>query len=490
MAERIAWDEEFTLGPEGPYGPQYDNAGRPISTLGALKIIEAHLPDHYDALKRAWNVAPETDVEGLAERIGRQIRVVDSLNADPVRVWATADGKYKVSVYRGTPYTRQVPSRTVAAAQSRARQAAQPAQGAERVWGERPPAPAQVEEEPEDLTQQGYLIAVILNPKTLQPCLAYYSSASSQIYITTPEGKLVGTGYFDSDQPAGDKYRVSEVSGYPRAHTPKGVTEMGSGYGTVLYAALAAAAHLNSEQDLDLELSVDGDGISSNVHRSASANAWWDAAKRRHIAFAETIEIDREQIEEFGLEEELDREEEFETSLSPHRPGLRAELEEALEYEDDIYPTRIDRVEVEGTQAVRVDEYITEADILPFERPRDRYGVLGVKNIVLAVCNFPVYELPLPAIALKRPADFEEESVLDFNDDAAKLLNLQGIGFTVLVTIAEIYRLAGKNKLFERLQEEALGTPMGYLLENPARSAEQRKVYEKLQIADYASLPD
>lgn len=124
------------------------------------------------------------------------------------------------------------------------------------------------------------IFALLVNPRNGEPLYAELSADREDVTIRTLDDTERGTGTFHD---YGAKYSLSErITELPRAHTPDGVTEKGTGLGTVLYGALCAAAHREYEGKLRVKVGISGNGISSNEHRSKFASEWWKNARERY----------------------------------------------------------------------------------------------------------------------------------------------------------------------------------------------------------------
>jgi hypothetical protein len=333
----------------------------------------------------------------------------------------------------------------------------------------------------------------ILNPKTLQPSFVYWSHDMDRVVITDHHGRRVGAGYYDTS--GHSDYKTSEASGYPRAHTPDGVSVTGMGYGTVLYSGLSMGAMLASKGLTDFELDVDGEGISSNEHRSYSASKWWRSAKELGIAYEEEVE---------GDEQEEEVEEEFDVTLDPsdHR-GLHQELLSALENED-IYPDTIEPINVTGsTLEIRETQGSSIADVLPCA-PIPGLAK-GAEPLILFATAQELTEgdatilgeefrrdrsspqVPKPMQLLH---EIGSDTHLDFNEKLAHLLNVSDTNVFMQALIEQVYASAGAKRLFEKVSEESIGLPYGYLLENSKRTRKAQDFYQELDIKSYAELPD
>lgn len=124
------------------------------------------------------------------------------------------------------------------------------------------------------------LHAWIVNPKTGE-LFAGFADSRGDVKVLAVDGEVVATGTLRN---LGKQYNQCESStGYPRVHTPDGVSKSrrGGGIGTVLYTALVCAAY--SANDLGINVREDGAGICSSTYsRSVDADAWWDRAVDRY----------------------------------------------------------------------------------------------------------------------------------------------------------------------------------------------------------------
>jgi len=143
-------------------------------------------------------------------------------------------------------------------------------------------------------------IGLIINPKTKEPVLATTDGSYVGIRSLRQESllKKLGTGYLsDSNEDA------SVATGYPRVHTPEGVTVSGMGYGTALYSAICDGAHLDFKKHVEIShhRRASGDGICSDTRdRSGYADRWWAAALKRGLT-EEHIEEEEERDENVSL---------------------------------------------------------------------------------------------------------------------------------------------------------------------------------------------
>lgn len=147
------------------------------------------------------------------------------------------------------------------------------------------------------------VLGLIINPKTKEPVLATTDGHYVGIRSLRQDSllKKLGTGYLsDSNEDA------AVATGYPRVHTPDGVTVGGMGYGTALYSAICDGAHLDFEKHVEIShhRHASGDGICSDTKdRSGAADRWWAAALKIGLTEEHTEkEEEREENVELDLE--------------------------------------------------------------------------------------------------------------------------------------------------------------------------------------------
>lgn len=144
-------------------------------------------------------------------------------------------------------------------------------------------------------------LGLIINPKTKEPVLATTDGSYVGIRSLRQESLLrkLGTGYLsDNSEDA------SVATGYPRVHTPEGVTTSGMGYGTALYSAICDGAHLDRGRHIELShwSRASGDGICSDTKdRSGYADRWWSAALKLGLT-EEHVEEEEERDENVDLD--------------------------------------------------------------------------------------------------------------------------------------------------------------------------------------------
>lgn len=152
------------------------------------------------------------------------------------------------------------------------------------------------------------VIGVVVNPKTKQPLLACTDGDYVSIRSLEDVGLFdkLGVGYHSENHE-----RATDVTGYPRVHTPDGVKTKGGGYGTALYTALCVGAWQVYEGRARIGMRGDKPGISSaEDDRSRAASRWWEAAVSSGLAERETEEGDDETEEHVSLDvdaEDLER---------------------------------------------------------------------------------------------------------------------------------------------------------------------------------------
>ena len=216
-------------------------------------------------------------------------------------------------------------------------------------------------------TRNEVFLGIVVHPKTKRPIYVTRERGHSLTVQTweeateNPEGAglftRMGEGYLDSGN---SEYAITAtLSGFPRSHTPGGVSVRGGGYGTCLYTGLVLLAHAESESLIHTgNISASGSGISSrSADRSSSADAWWVAAGERGLTT---------QIEGPGGEEMVEEEEEgadVEDHVSSRAwTKIRELIQESVsEYEGwwptDIHVTADLKRETEQEADIEVDVY-------------------------------------------------------------------------------------------------------------------------------------
>jgi len=214
------------------------------------------------------------------------------------------------------------------------------------------------------VTSNTVFLGIVVQPKTKRPIYIVREAQQArtvQIVEADPSGKyaILGEGYLD--RPGSDYAFTAEISGYPRAHTPEGVTERGGGYGTCLYTGLILLACAEFRGLLNVpSLAGSGEGISSETSgRSSSADAWWAAAGWRRLT---------EQVGRSGGEEtETLSDQDLDNYLSSRsRQKIREMISEAVSDYEGWWPTSITiRADLERTtEAERtVDVYTFESAV-------------------------------------------------------------------------------------------------------------------------------
>jgi hypothetical protein len=194
-------------------------------------------------------------------------------------------------------------------------------------------------------------LGLVINPKLARPVLVVADGGNIAICRLDEDGwPYVGEGYF------GDDDRATNVTGMPRSHTPRGVTEEGAGYGTCLYTALCLGAHQNSQHRggqrprYHIPHSyLDGDWICSDPEdRSSEADRWWETARRLRLAGRQ---------EDEQIEEDVDVTSEFWDEI------------EGREYGEGKI-THVNDVKVDVTTEIAVDVY-------PYENAQEKHLVLA-----------------------------------------------------------------------------------------------------------------
>ncbi len=212
-------------------------------------------------------------------------------------------------------------------------------------------------------THEVVFLGIVVNPKTSAPIFVQ-RKANSQMTVqimglgqtSAPVGgreervyTILGDGYLNDDK---EYSGPTDVTGYPRSHTPHGVTEKGGGYGTALYTGLVllAAAHDNEEIVIPGLLGK-GAGICSDEDtRSDAATRWWRKSLARKLteqmsgdtegeaAETETETIDDEDVSEYVSSRDFRRlEDAVRDAVSNHgdwnarNVSIRADMEREVE---------------------------------------------------------------------------------------------------------------------------------------------------------------
>ena len=131
------------------------------------------------------------------------------------------------------------------------------------------------------------LFALIVNPKTKELVQATLADRS-RVTIYDVNNNEVGNGYWSNARSGGDEL-AEHVTGYPRVHTPDGVSVSGRGWGTALYTSLCVGAAMHADQVLGARMRTVGAGICSLPGtRSADADRWW--ANAAQVRLTRTVE--------------------------------------------------------------------------------------------------------------------------------------------------------------------------------------------------------
>ena len=139
-------------------------------------------------------------------------------------------------------------------------------------------------------------LGIVVNPKSAKPVFVQREDATqATIQIFTADGygdyRYMGTGYLDSGDDE-SRYAVGcHATNIPRCHTPDGVQETGTGYGTTLYTGLVLLAKAKR--------TVQGMfcGSEASIHsipgnRSNFAERWWRSAKKNGLAEVGYAEVE------------------------------------------------------------------------------------------------------------------------------------------------------------------------------------------------------
>ena len=185
------------------------------------------------------------------------------------------------------------------------------------------------------------ILGLVVNPRTREPLLVTTDGENVGIRSLKEGGVGVrhGSGYYDTSG-HGKSKEAENLTGFPRSHTPSGVTPLGQGYGTSLYTALCLGAYLVDNSHANIKMDVDGEGITSESEgRSHQADRWWDAAYRRGLTDREEEETEEEDRLDISVDADdlancVDLEE-GQTLTYVH--GLDAEVTTTTTFAVDIY---------------------------------------------------------------------------------------------------------------------------------------------------------
>lgn len=234
-------------------------------------------------------------------------------------------------------------------------------------------------------------LGIVANPKTKEPLIVLTDGDYVSIRSLSAKSELVkiGTGYYESSR--NEYNKPAEFTGFPRAHTPDGVTVKGKGYGTALYTALALGAALTDDGDVEIDMYQKGQGISSwTENRSTEADHWWNAAKKTGLTATEVEEIE-------------EKEENVDIDLDPDDLNRVASVEGTITYVNTV------NVDIEKTE----------------EQVYDIYKWESASDHNLIVCEF-VVEVPEGA-SLSYVFD-----VLIDKDDEASVMRVNPIALAAL----------------------------------------------------------
>lgn len=186
------------------------------------------------------------------------------------------------------------------------------------------------------------ILAVLINPKTQEPFQLRWNSDRAERDFGIYDGgeAIVAMGTFED---YGTKYNdCAEATGYPRVHTPEGVSQelRGGGLGTVLYTGMTTAAHMIATERIAVDdFEVEREGITSGVKtRSVQASAWWNRAVADYkLAKRSRLDIEND----FGGDTTCSAE----CDIYPYAAALQNNLVIALEDADETWAARNDGLE-------------------------------------------------------------------------------------------------------------------------------------------------
>lgn len=332
-------------------------------------------------------------------------------------------------------------------------------------------------------------LGVVLNPKTLEPCPAYKQPDEDGDILFYPSSleRVEGQGYID--QGGGDDYKQSELSGYPRAHTPRGVRTQGRGYGTVLYTSIALAVHQAVTGAIELGRDADGDGISSNDHRSDEASVWWRRARRLGLAHQVEVEGAREEEREEDVDGEVSSSDLSRSQWARrHRDTIFEALNEFLMDNEGVSLTSFS-ISYEGTRHT-VEMVEATADIYPWTQAQ-RF-------------------VPFTCAEKSRGDDhawrrhdrlFTEIDIEEMDPALFSTMNIRGTEASLVAFLADVAKRAGMRAEWERVMAfAALGKELPedtddlYAVYHPLRSnptvsrAQQKALEERSAIIEALGL--
>lgn len=187
------------------------------------------------------------------------------------------------------------------------------------------------------------VLGLVINPRDKEPLIAVSDGEIVGIRSLQEHNLLFrhGSGYYDTTG-HGKSKEAENLTGYPRSHTPKGVSPQGLGYGTSLYTALSLGAWLVDSDKAAIKMDVHGEGISSESEgRSHEADRWWDAAAERGLTLRNTESS--EAVEEY-VELDVDADDITgcvsldEGQRITHVNTVSVDLETTEEFTVDLFP--------------------------------------------------------------------------------------------------------------------------------------------------------
>lgn len=299
-----------------------------------------------------------------------------------------------------------------------------------------------------------------MNPRNGELVLAVTDDRVVGIRSLEPHQLMrqIGQGYYDT-QGHGRSIEASQATGYPRSHTPHGVSPKRMGYGTSLYTALTLGAHLTDDRVVRISMSYHGDGICSEPDRSAAASAWWEKAHQLGLTERQTVGEGEQ------CEENMDVTEHF----MPHH--LEPMLDGRVTYVNDV---NVD-ICVEG------DEF--EADMFAYMTAWER-DLIAVEFAIEVPSDYDLRPNLGLRYLLESILDGDEE-LIDVNADALLAANVIALDEDILKLLSLSYEEAGISQhidgLWYRWQHQldpGVESPQVQLALNQSRSADLRSVLE------------
>jgi hypothetical protein len=312
------------------------------------------------------------------------------------------------------------------------------------------------------------VLGFVVNPKTKQPLIVCTDGEYVSIR-SLDDGTLFvkeGVGY-----PSNEHEAAADATGYPRVHTPQGVTSKGGGYGTALYTGLCLGAWQVYWDRAKIGMSKTGQGISSaESDRSREASRWWDAA---------------------------------------HDRGLTGRKEEEGESETEEH-VNVDVDADDLNRIVSLDEgeitYVNEVDVDVTKPGEDlvfdyyKFKSAQKHNLVLLACSVTIPDLPVDEQLsyLWRQEMDNPETTYEVDDDVLLALDVRGLDphFINLLALAYAGVELGEKAIddmrhrHEHDLDPGSESPQGRLFKNAGNAAGMGEVLRARRRVGWADLED